>query len=209
MRKYVTVALATVLVAAACKQDLTAPPGDEMALALQAETIARDVATTTETTHGDWLRRLFVALRNTDDPEAQACLAQARDLGAQARAAYQAGDRELARQLLRDSFLKVLCAVVEVFPNAPERTGLAVDQAISRIEARLGDRDAPRIRAILAHVKELRVLANEKLAAGNKVDALALNLRAIQILHRFVGHVRHMHRDHDDVADSEMENVEY
>lgn len=207
MRKHVTVALATMLVAAACKQDITAPPGDEMALARQAESIARDVATTTETTHEGWLRRLFAALRNTDDPEAQACLAEARDLRAQAHAAFEAGNRELARQLLRDSFLKVLCAVVEVFPNAAERTGLAVDQAISRIEARLGDRDAPRIRAILAHVKELRVLANEKLAAGNKVDALALNLRSIQILHRLVAHIRDMHRDHDEVADSEMHTV--
>lgn len=209
MRKHMTVALATLLVVAACKQDITPPSGDEMALALQAETIARDVATTTETTHGDWLRRLFAALRNSDDPEAQACLAEARALGQQARDAFEAGDRELARQLRRDSFLRVLCAVVEVFPNAAERTGLAVDQAISRIEARLGDRDAPRIRAILAHVKELRVLADEKLAAGNKVDALALNLRSIQILHRLVAHVRDVHRNHDDVADQEMENMEY
>lgn len=207
MRKPVMIALATVLAATACNQDTTGPSSSELVLAQQAEAIARDVASSTETTHEGWLRRLFAALRNTDDPEAQACLAAARDLRQQASEAFAAGDRELARQLMRDSFLKVLCAVVEVFPNAPERTGAAVDQAIDRIEARLGDREAPRIRAILAHVKELRVQANEALAAGNKVQALALNVRAIQILHRLVGHFRNGHRDHDEVADMEMEAV--
>lgn len=207
MRKPVMIALATVLAATACSQDATGPSSSELVLAQQAEAIARDVASSTETTHEGWLRRLFAALRNSDDPEAQACLAEARELGQQAREAFDAGDRELARQLMRDSFLKVLCAVVEVFPNAPERTGAAVDQAIERIEERLGDREAPRIRAILAHVKELRVQANEALAAENKVQALALNVRAIQILHRLVSHFRGVHLDHDEVADNEMQAV--
>jgi hypothetical protein len=167
------------------------------------------VATTTEATHEGWLRRLFAALRNTDDPEAQACLAEARNLREQARAAFAAGNRELARQLWRESFLKVLCAVIEVFPNAPERTGLAVDQTIVRIETFLGGRDAPRIRAILGHVKELRASADAAFAEGDKVTALALNLRGIQILHRLVEHIRDVHRDHDEVADSEMESVSY
>jgi len=208
MRRQLTAALAAVLVATACSQDdPTAVSSQELILAQQVEAIARDVATTTEATHEGWLRRLFAALRDTDDPEAQACLAEARALRAQAREAYEAGDRELARQLLRQSFLKVLCAVVEVFPNAPERTGLAVDQAIVRIEQFLGGRDAPRIRRILAHVKELRAEADRALAAGDKVTALALNLRGIQILHRLVAHVRDAHRDHDAVADGEMQAV--
>jgi hypothetical protein len=209
MRTKMTAALAAVLVAAACSQDANAPQAEELILAQQAETIARDVATTSEATHEGWLRRLFVALRETDDPEAQACLAEARDLREQARAAAAAGNRELARQLWRESFLKVLCAVIEVFPNAPERTGLAVDQAIVRIETLLGGRDAPRIRLVLAHVKELRAEADRALAAGDKVTALALNLRGIQILHRLVEHIRDAHRDHDEVADSEMQGVSY
>jgi hypothetical protein len=167
------------------------------------------VAATTEATHEGWLRRLFAALRDTDDPEAQACLAEARDLREQARAAFAAGNRELARQLWQESFRKVLCAVIEVFPNAPERTGLAVDQAIVRIETFLGGRDAPRIRRVLAHVKELRADADRALAAGEKVTALALNLRSMQILHRLVEHIRDAHRDHDEVADSEMQAVDY
>ena len=209
MRKHMTVALAAMLVAAGCSQDPMGVSNNELVLAQQAQLIAQDVATTTEATHEGWLRRLFAALRDTDDPEAQACLAEARDLREQARAAFEAGNRELARQLWHESFLKVLCAVVEVFPNAPERTGLAVDQAIVRIETFLGGRDAPRIRRVLAHVKELRAEADRAFAAGDKVTALALNLRGIQILHRLVEHIRDAHRDHDEVADTEMESVAY
>jgi len=209
MHKRMTIAIAAMALAAACNQDPTGASTNEVMLAQNAQAIAANVAATPGGgTHVDgWIRRLVEALHTTDDPEAQACLAEARDLRHQAAAAFEAGDRELARQLLRDSFLKVLCAVVEVFPNAPERTGLAVDQAIDRIEEFLGDRDAPRIRAVLAHVKELRARADQALAGGDKVTALALNLRGIQILHRLVDHVRDNHRDHDDVADSEMESV--
>lgn len=209
MHKRTTIAVAALLVAAACNQDPTGASTNEVALAQQAQGIVDNVAASPNAgMHFEgWIRRLVVALRTTDDPEAQACLAEARDLRQQAIAAFQAGDRELARQLLHESFLKVLCAVVEVFPNAPERTGLAVDQAIERIENFLGDREAPRIRAILAHVKELRAQANEALASGDKVTALALNLRSIQILHRLVEHVRDRHADHDEVADSEMNDV--
>lgn len=208
MRRIMTAALAATVLAA-CAPDTAGPAAasDEMLFALQAESMAREVAASTQTTYDDWLRRLFAALRETDDPEAQACLAEARDLRQQARAAYEAGDRALARELLRESFRKVLCAVVEVFPNAAERTGAAVDDVIARIEARLGDRDAPRVRRLLAHVVELRALAEAALAEGNEIDALALNLRAIQILRRFVAHVRDGHRDHDEVADGELHDV--
>jgi hypothetical protein len=209
MYKRTTIAVAALLVAAACNQDPTGAAPNEVVLAQQAQSIADNVvASPNAGTHFEgWLRRLVDTLRTTDDPEALACLAEARDLRHQAFEALQAGDRELARQLFHESFLKVLCAVVEVFPNAAERTGLAVDQAIERIENFLGDREAPRIRAILAHVKELRAQADEALAGGDKVTALALNLRSIQILHRLVEHVRDRHADHDEVADAEMNDV--
>jgi len=207
MHKRMTIAVAAVLVAAACNQDPTGASSNEVVLAQNAQVIADNVAASPDGgTHFEgWIRRVIEALRTTDDPEAQACLAEARDLRAQAAEAFRAGNRELGRQLLRESFLKVLCAVVEVFPNSPERTGLAVDQAIERIENFLGDREAPRIRAILAHVKDLRAQADEALAGGDKVTALALNLRSMQILHRLVEHVRDRHEDHDGVADGEME----
>ena len=203
------IAVGTLLVAAACNQDPAGVSTSELMLAQQSQAIAVEVASHRDagTNYEGWLRRLLEALRTTDDPEAQACLAEARELRVQAGEAFRAGNRELARQLLHESFLKVLCAVVEVFPDAAERTGLAVDQAIERIEAFLGDRDAPRIRAVLAHVKELRAQADEALAGGDNVTALALNLRSIQILHRLVEHVRDRHADHDEVADAEMNDV--
>lgn len=203
----IAIAAAALVLAGACSTEPTGLSGEEMVLAQQSEVIARDVVTTTETRHEDWVRRLFAALRDSDDPEAQACLAAARELRQQARAAFEAGDRPLARQLLHQSFLQVLCAVVEVFPNAPARTGEVVDDVVSRIETRLGDREAPRIRAILAHVAGLRERAEAALAAGEPVEALALNLRSIQILHRLVSHVRDAHRDHDAIADQEMADI--
>lgn len=207
MHKSLPIALAAVVVAAACQQDPTAVSANELMLAQNAERIAQDVATTTRTTHDAWIRRLLDTLRTTDDPEARAFLEQAREYRDSARAAREAGDREAAREYARLSFRAVLAAIIEIYPNAPERTGLAVDNAIERIEAFLGDREAPRIRRILGHVAALRAAADGALADGDGVTALALNVRGMQILHRLVSHVRDGHRDHDEVADEEMRNA--
>jgi len=204
-----TVALAAMLVAAGCSQDPTGASNNELVLAQQAQLIAQDVATSTGANCEGWWRRLRDTLSTTDDPEALAFLEQAAAYRDSARAALAGGDTTAARAYWRLAFRSVLSAVIEIFPNAPERTGLAVDQAIVRIEQFLGGRDAPRIRAILGHVKELRARADEAFAAGDKVTALALNLRGMQILRRLVEHIRDAHRDHDAVADSEMEGVNY
>jgi uncharacterized membrane protein len=77
-----------------------------------------------------------------------------------------------------------------------------VDNVVERIEARLGDREAPRIRRILAHVTELRAEAE---AVDDPVTQLAINLRCVQILHRLVHHIRYVPQpDHDREADREM-----
>ena len=209
MHKRMLIAVAVLLGAAACQNEPTGAAPNEVVLAQQAQVMVDQVAASPENgMHFEgWIRRLVDTLRTTDDPEALACLDAAHTLRQEAFAAFQAGDTALARQKLRESFLKVLCAVVEVFPNAPARTGQAVDNAITRIENFLGDRDAPRIRAILDHVKDLRTQADAALASGDKVTALALNLRGIQILHRLVEHVRDRHDDHDGVADHEMEDA--
>lgn len=200
-------ALAAVVMVAACAQDLSGPQTEELVIAPEVEAIARDVANTTATTHEHWVARLLAALRHTDNAAAQACLAEARRLREAARLALAAGNRVLARELLRDSWLQVLCAVVEVFPNAAERTGMAVDNALERIDAFLGDRDAPRIRAILEHVTDLRARARSELAEGHEVTALDLNLRALWILHRLRDHIRVGRDEHDGVARDEMESV--
>lgn len=210
MRYRIAGALGLAILVVGCSEAPTAPAGDELVLALEAQTIAQRTAATSGATHDGWIRRLLEALRTTDDPEAQACLAEARELRHQAREAAAAGDHERARALLRDAFRKVLCAVIEVFPNAPARTGAAVDEALARIDARLGDRDAPRLRRVLAHVRELRTGADRALAAGDPVTALALNLRGLEILHELREHVRHARPgEHDGAADAQMEAVRY
>jgi hypothetical protein len=209
MRTQMTAALAAVLVAAACSQDPTGVASDELVLAQRAELITNQVVAADGGTHEWWLRRLLDTLRTTDDPEARAFLEQARAYRDSARAELEAGDTAAARAYWRLAFRSVLAAVIEIFPNAPERTGLAVDKAIVRIEQFLGGRDAPRIRAILAHVKELRAQSDQAFAAGDKVTALALNLRGMQILHRLVERIRDRIGDHDGVADSEMQAVSY
>jgi hypothetical protein len=207
MLKRSTLAIAAMALAAACNQDPTGASANELALAQNAQVIADNVAATpgAGTHYEGWFRRLLDTLRTTDDPEARAFLDSARANRDSALAAWQAGDTAAARAYRRTAFRDVLSAVIEIFPTAPERTGLAVDNAIARIENFLGGRDAPRIRAILAHVKALRVEADQAFVSGDKVTALALNLRGMQILHRLVEHVRDRHRDHDDVADQEME----
>ena len=211
MYKRMTIALAALTFAAACSQDPTGGTTNELVLAQSAQAIADNVAASPSggTNCEGWFRRLLDTLRTTDDPEARAFLEAARANRDSAWAAFQAGDTAAARAYRRTAFRDVLSAVIEIFPNAPERTGLAVDNAIDRIEKFLGGRDAPRIRAILAHVKDLRVQADQAFVGGDKVTALALNLRAMQILHRLVEHIRYAQHDHDATADAEMDNVVY
>ncbi len=212
MLKRMTIALAALTFAAtACSQDPTGASSNELVLAQNAQVIADNVAATAGggTNCDGWIRRVFDTLRTTDDPVARAYLDSARASRDSAWAAFQRGDTATARADRRAAFRYVLSAVIELFPNAPERTGLAVDNAIDRIEKFLGGRDAPRIRAILAHVKDLRVQADQAFVGADKVTALALNLRAMQILHRLVEHIRYAQHDHDATADGEMEAVSY
>jgi hypothetical protein len=209
MRKHMMAALVAMVVTAACSQEPTGVSNSELVLAQDAQLIAQDVATSTGTNCEGWWQRLRDTLRTTDNPAARALLDTAAAYRDSARAALAAGDTTAARAYRRLAFRSVLGAVIEIFPNAPERTGLAVDQAIVRIERFLGGRDAPHIRAILGHVKDLRASSDSAFAAGDKVTALALNLRGMQILHRLVEHIRDAREDHDAVADSEMEAVSY
>src|SRR5882672_8427256 len=165
MHKRITIALAALTFAAACSQDPTGggASANELVLAQNAQVIADNVAATPSggTTCEGWFRRLLDTLRTTDNPVARAYLDSARANRDSAWAAFQAGDTTAARAYRRTAFRDVLSAVIAIFPNAPERTGLAVDTAIDRIEKFLGGRDVPRIRAVLVHVKELRVQADQ------------------------------------------------
>jgi hypothetical protein len=193
---------------AACGREAAGPGADELVLAQEAQQIAQSAAATSGALHEGWLHRLLDTLRTTDDPEARAFLEQARAYRDSARTAREAGNYREARRYARLAFRSVLAAVLEIYPNAAVRTGAVVDNVIVRIEEFLGDRDAPRIRRVLAHVGELRAMSDRAADAGDTVTALALNLRALQILHRLVDHIRGI-QDHDGVADAQMEAVGY
>jgi len=205
MKRLGITAAAVALGLAACTNDVAGPSASELVLAQESQLLVEREVSSTHDNYLGWLGRLLAELRNTDDPEARAFLEQARALREQAAAARAAGNFDEARRLYEEAFRAVLSAVIELHPDAPARTGALVDAAVARIKERLGDREAPRIRRILAHVEELRALAK---AADSPVTALALNLRAIQILHRLVHHVRSVgEREHDRVADDEMQNT--
>jgi hypothetical protein len=212
MYKRLTIAIAALTFAAACSQDPTSNGStNELVLAQNSQQIADNVAASRDgrgaTNCEGWFFRLIDTLRTTDNAQARMYLDSARINRDSAWAAWQRGDTAAARSFRKAAFRDVLAAIIELFPNAPARTGAAVDTAIAKIENFLGDRDAPRIRALLAHVTDLRTQADAALAAGDSVTALALNLRGMQILHRLVEHVRENHHDHDGVADNEMEDV--
>jgi hypothetical protein len=211
MYKRLTVAVAALLFAAACNQDpmSTGSTTNELVLAQNAQVIADNVAASREggTTCEGWFRRLIDTLRTTDNPAAIAYLDSARANRDSAFHAFMAGDTTKARAYGRAALRDLFAAVIAIYPNAPERTGAAVDTAVARIEKFLGDQPAPRIRAVLAHIDTLRASADSALAAGDSVTALALNLRSFQILHMLREHVEFAHHDHDDVADGEMEEV--
>jgi hypothetical protein len=210
MHRRLTVAVAALVFAAACQHEPTSNAStNEVMLAQNAQIIADNVAASREggTNCEGWFRRVVDTLRSTDDPVAIAYLDSARINRDSARAAWERGDTTAARAFRQAAFRDLLSAVIALFPDAPQKTGAAVDSAVAKIENFLGTRDAPRIRALLAHVDSLRAEADSALNAGDKVTALALNLRSMQILHRLREHIEEHHEDHDAVADGEMEEV--
>ena len=210
MHKRLTIAVAALVFTAACQQEPTnASAANEILLAQNAQLIADNVAASRDggTNSEGWFRRVVDTLRSTNDPIALAYLDSARVNRDSAWAARERGDTAAARAFRKAGFRDLLSAIIELFPNAPERTGAAVDTAVARIRNFLGDRDAPRIRALLAHIDSLRTQAKAALSSGDKVTALALNLRGMQLLHRLREHIEEHHENHDDVADGEMEQV--
>ena len=204
MKRFATIAAATLLLAA-CVENPAGPGTAELILAQDAQALVEQDVATHHHDYFGWFGRLLTALRTTDDPEARAFLEQAHQYHEEAVAARRAGNFEEARRLFQLAFRAVLSAVIEVFPNAPARSGELVDGVIARIETRLGDREAPRIRRILAHVKELRQQAE---ASDDPVTQLAINVRCTQILHRLVHHVRFVSDgERDRVADGEMQEA--
>jgi hypothetical protein len=172
----------------------TDQPGDSLTPAAEAS-LAADFgayADSTAARHGAPMHRLmeafFHALRANPNPEAESLLAVSRALADSGRAARQAGDTAAARQYWIAAHELLFDAVVLVLPEAYERTGAVVDTIVARLLERLGDRDAPRIRAALERVQQLRAEAAAA-APTDEGHALALNMRALTILQHLREHL--------------------
>lgn len=180
-----TVAAALLVALVGCS-DAPLDPAAERDLAASLSQEGSQVMEAQQATPGGWIARVVRAVRNNGDSTALQQLDDARVLRDQARAAHEAGDDEAARALMEQAKTLLFTAIVRTFPNAPTRTGDAVDAAVDRITERLGDREAPRIRRVLSEVAQLRVDADVALADGDAVGALALNFQAARMLQRMI-----------------------
>lgn len=187
------------LVAGACDSG-TLDPLEEEALALSLSGDGIEVMEGRQARPGNWVQRLIHGIREQGNEEALALLEQARTLRGEARDARAAGDETLFLSLMEESKQALFGAIILTFPEAPERTGSAVDAAIARITEKLGDRDAPRIRDVLASVIDLRVQAEAALAAGEDLVALDLNFQASRMLTRMVYFIRNSERSGDRLS---------
>jgi hypothetical protein len=98
------------------------------------------------------------------------------------------GDNAEAKALLAEG--KAIQAIALQFPNAAARIGGVVRQGLDRARAALGDREAPRIRKALDDIGTLLRQAAAADAAGRKAGALDAVIRASNMLDRLVDHVR-------------------
>jgi len=214
MFKQMTIALAAVaLVCGWCLQS----GSDQLHWRIQRAGARAECAVDREQRRGDAGRRHDLgrlgptAARHAADtpmiPKRALFLDSARMNRDSAWAAWQRGDTAAARAFRRAAFSR--CALGRG-RAVPERA--RADRRSGR-HGRYAHREFPgrsRRTANSGHTRprqDLLAQAVAALAAGDKVTALALNLRGIQILHRLVEHVRYADHDHDDVADREMEDV--
>lgn len=184
------------LTLAACSKEPVSTAMDEALTGPEAQLAANFAAAADNTGRRErsitalLLHRFFGELRAHDNPEARQLLAQSRALADSGRAAAQAGDRVAARSYFQAAHEALFDAVALVLPDAYERTGTVVDDIVARITARLGDRQAPRIRRVLSLVTELRTAAGAAAAAGDEGHGLALNARALDILRALHRHLQ-------------------
>ena len=190
-----SLAVLAFVVLASCATEASAPT-DEASLSLAETELAvslaygADSAAQRQRSTMDLILRAFYArLRQADDPQARALLAESRALADSGRAAVRAGDRQAARGYFEAAHRKLFDAVALVLPEAAARTGAHVDTVVARMEARLDTAAAPRIRSVLAFVEGLRARADSALAAGESGRALAFNVRAMETLRAMQRHL--------------------
>ncbi len=206
MHRLAAITLTGLLLAGCSDQpDTVAPEAADLEAASELELAASLTSEVAQATRSDGgpenlVRRLIQGVRENGDDLAHRMLRQSAVLRDSARAALEAGNEEEARRLGRQSYGLLLGAIVRTFPNSPARVGHIVDDILAHMRARLGDREAPRIRKVLRHAAELRTRANEALDAGRRNAALGTNLTALRLLQRLVHHVTNGTDDAEDSA---------
>lgn len=195
MRIRYLIALSAIGLAACAKEPTGArreatTPQTEAALATSFASFADSSAERNGAPMPRLLNAFFRELRAHPNTEAQALVDQSRALADSGRAARDAGDLDAARRYFIAAHETLFDAVVIVLPWAYERTGAVVDTILARITARLGDRDAPRIRRVLGVITQVRADA-QAAAASDEGHALALNMRALDMLRRLQEHLQH------------------
>ena len=166
-------------------------PATEASLALNLAGSADSAARVGQSTMDLVLQAVRAALARQDNPRARALLEQSRALADSGRAAAQAGNRDLARRYFAAAHDLLFRAVVQVLPTAARRIGAQVDTVRARMLVRLDTAAAPRVRAVLRFVADLRAQAERAAATGDLARALGLNIRAMDTLRAMQRHLQH------------------
>jgi hypothetical protein len=195
MRVRYLIALSAFALAACAKEPTGArgaatTPQAEATLATSFASYADSTAERNGAPMPNLIDAFFRELRAHPNAQAQALVDKSRALADSGRAARDAGDMDTARRYFMAAHETLFDAVVIVLPNAYERTGAVVDTILARITERLGDRDAPRIRRALGVITQVRADA-QAAAASDEGHALALNMRALDMLRRLREHLQH------------------
>lgn len=191
-RHWIAGALSLALVAG-CADSATAPrAGPELDPAeLAAATQSASEASAPERDGVAGLRKLArralgKIARDEGEEAARARFAALHTLLEEARAAREAGNRELVIEKLRAAHLEMAQIVTEAFGAEPaERATALLGNVIGRMNARIdraeaNGRDVTRARELVAALSELHASANNSLAQGEPAAALDAALRGLE-----------------------------
>jgi hypothetical protein len=195
-RLAVATTLVTFAALAACSREGSVPtetsaPAPEANLALSLAGTADSAARAGGSTMDLLLQAVRTALAQQDNPRARALLDQSRALADSGRAAAQARHPEAARRYFEAAHDALCRGIVLVLPNAARRIGAQVDTIRARMLVRLDTVAAPRIRAVLGFVADLRGQSDSAAATGDPAKALGLNVRAMDTLRALQQHLQH------------------
>jgi hypothetical protein len=179
----------------ACSRESPVPtdasaPVPEATLALSLAGSADSAARAGQNTVDLLLRAVRASLAQLDRPRARTLLERSRALADSGRSAARAGSADVARRYFQAAHHALFRAVILVLPNAGRRIGAQVDTIRTRMLVRLDTAAAPRIRAVLGFVADLRRQADAAVASGDLAKGLGLNVRALETLRALQQHLQ-------------------